>query len=76
MECPCPSSIKAKKLKYHSSWDWLIPVAKKCHKTANGKKFNKIIDDITIFDIDATYNAIVEFIMEYDIKRINKEMKE
>ena len=41
-------------LKFHCSWDWLIPVA------------NKFTDDIVIFEIDVTYSLVVDYIKEYN----------
>ena len=50
-------------LKYHSSWDWLMPVVEKCYD--NGADENEV-GDITHAlldcDIDHTYRAVVEFI--------------
>tara|TARA_R110000803_G_scaffold133018_2_gene200206 strand:- start:649 stop:915 length:267 start_codon:yes stop_codon:yes gene_type:complete len=51
-------------LKYHTSWDWLMPVVEKCY-TSNMQYPN---DDITqgLIDVDikATYQAVVEFIKQ------------
>ena len=50
-------------LKYHSSWDWLMPVVEKCYD--NGADENEV-GDITHAlldcDIDHTHRAVVEFI--------------
>ena len=58
-------------LKYHSSWDWLMPVVMKI-----SRKIDKPIDEVVslltevgsdnIWDIKSFYNAIVEFIKEYN----------
>ena len=50
-------------LKFHTSWDWLMPVVEKCYD--NGADENEV-GDITHAlldcDIDHTYKAVVEFI--------------
>ena len=58
-------------LKYHSSWDWLMPVVMKI-----SRKIDKPIDEVVslltevgsdkIWDIKSFYNAIVELIKEYN----------
>jgi hypothetical protein len=51
---------------FHTSWNWLMPVVNKCY-TSNMQHPN---DDITqgLIDVDikATYQAVVEFIKEYN----------
>ena len=53
-------------LKYHTSWDWLMPVVQKCfYGTAvqvedNQDNFFDIKNSLP--DMDATYKAVVEFI--------------
>ena len=60
-------------LKYHTSWDWLMPVVKKIlditfsddeKETSDSEYFYQIRDCIP--DIDHTYKAIIEFITEYN----------
>ena len=58
-----------KSLEYHTSWDWLIPVIKKCRTTEVDKNREigkqRLIDNInfTFFTLDllGTYNNIIEF---------------
>ena len=45
---------KLDELKFHTSWDWLIPVAQ------------MFTDSIIIFKIDVTYNLVLEYIKEYN----------
>ena len=47
---------------YHTGWDWLMPVARKCHSLGIG--------DVNIYgaDIDAVYKEVVEFIKQYNEK--------
>ncbi len=47
---------------YHKSWDWLMPVVQKCYKIDNEEGFDSLVDAVSTLDIDATYNAVVEFI--------------
>jgi len=47
--------------RYHSSWDWLMPVVQKIEKQ------NELIGaHILSTDIDATYKAVVKFIKTYN----------
>lgn len=58
-----------KGLKYHSSWDWLMPVVEKIENTFNVD--SAILTKSTVFNnqvivasskIEATYLAVIEFI--------------
>jgi hypothetical protein len=56
-------------LKYHTSWDWLIPVVDKCFQY--GELHNSYREQIIaslsgVIDIEDTYKAVVEFINEYN----------
>jgi len=63
---------------YHCSWDWLMPVIKKCRTTEVDKNREigkqRLIDNInfTFFTLDllGTYNNIIEFIKWYERKPI------
>lgn len=52
-------------LKYHSSWDWLMPVVNKCLNIYHVEQMN---DDLnfkfydSMGNINTTYNVVVEFI--------------
>jgi hypothetical protein len=54
-------------LKYHSSWDWLMPVVKKCC-ICNNKRGMTIFNqnDFYIGDIDAVWQSAVHFIKRYN----------
>lgn len=58
-------------LKYHSSWDWLMPVAQKCLEVYHIELMN---DDLnfkfydSIGDIENTHKAVVEFINQLNTK--------
>ncbi len=80
----CPLGVKTKiihsnDLKYHSSWDWLMPVVEKIEKThcinieyttcniadpANG--YEDIISTSEKTKIEATWKAVIEFINWYN----------
>ena len=58
--------------KYHESWDWLMPVHKKCMFTpefSGDDQFRTpLIDAVIDADIDRLYKAVVEFIKKYNEK--------
>ena len=65
--------------KYHTSWDWLMPVIMKCKESVdycneaiilltddNALKYHNIEDEmLSQLSIEDTYQAVVEFINEY-----------
>jgi hypothetical protein len=60
-------------LQYHTSWDWLMPVIKKCFKiaTALDISFDKMMekyrfDYIAYGDLDESYESVVEFIKQHN----------
>jgi hypothetical protein len=57
-------------LQYHTSWDWLMPVHKKCMFTpefsGDDQLRTPLIDAVIDADIDRLYEAVVEFIKEYN----------
>ena len=53
---------------YHSSWDWLMPVAEKCLITdepSDGQHYF-INDALLTCNIEVVYEAVVKFIKEYN----------
>ena len=50
---------KLDELKFHSSWDWLMPVINKCYQEHMSKH---IADAVMTCDIDEAYQVVVEFI--------------
>lgn len=54
--------------KFHTSWDWLIPVVEKCYEREQfGLSYNDIEKSLTgIIDIESTYKEIVRFIKRYN----------
>ena len=53
-------------LMFHTSWDWLMPVVQKCYKIDNEEGFDSLVDAVSTLDLDGTYNAVIEFIEEYN----------
>ena len=63
-------SVYVDKLKYHSSWDWLIPVVKKCligeAETNRPDLVSNIYESLVNLEIDLVYKDIIEFIKWYN----------
>ena len=59
-------------LKYHKSWDWLMPVVEEIYNTGLDEQNTNEIGDVTHalldVDINALHNAVVEFIEMYNQK--------
>jgi hypothetical protein len=54
-------------LKYHKSWDWLMPVVSQCFKTGDDTyEWDNIMDTLFTCDIDIVYTQVVEFINQYN----------
>ena len=52
-------------MRFHTSWDWLMPVLSKCFKTGDDtQEWDNIMDTLFTCDIDIVYAQIVEFINE------------
>lgn len=54
-------------LKYHTEWNWLMPVVSKCHKI-DESSIRLEIGHKNMYgaNIDIVYEAVVEFIKEYN----------
>ena len=49
--------------KFHTSWDWLMPVVRECFENgAEGNEIGDITHGLVDCDIDATYKGVVQFI--------------
>ena len=61
-----------KKLQYHTSWDWLMPVVNKCLITDDSTKPSlrwyrqNMVDALLTCNIGEMHNAVVEFINEHN----------
>ena len=57
-------------LKYHKSWDWLMPVANEIIKSRDEQNadwdLTKLKYALQTTNIELVYNAVVEFIKEYN----------
>lgn len=55
-------------LHYHTSWDWLMPVVEKMNTTELWEEYDisYLATYLVSTDINATYNAVIEFINEYN----------
>ena len=52
---------------YHTSWDWLIPVVKKCFCTGdNTFEWDAIMDAMWTCDIKIVHSVVVEFINQHN----------
>ena len=57
-------------LKFHSSWDWLMPVVEKCihspHREGMRRHVESIEQSLNSADIEYVYPAVVKFIKWYN----------
>lgn len=63
-------------MEYHWSWDWLMPVVRRCVEIAcdesqemfMSKQYTMLLDIVPMADIEETYKAVVEFVKKYNSK--------
>jgi len=62
------SIYKESEYKYHTSWDWLMPVVNKIedYLSDNVGKVGYFDDGLISNDIEVRYQAVVEFIKTYN----------
>ena len=58
-------------LSYNVSWDWLMPVVEKIDDMFGNDNqvddsINKVHNAVLLFDIDEVYQAVIEFIQNYE----------
>ena len=53
----------AEQMRYHTSWDWLMPVVDKCYQEHMSKH---IAEAVMTCDIGKAYKVVVEFIEMYN----------
>ena len=59
------SKIGNKGINYHTSWDWLMPVVKKCFCSGdNTFEWDAIMDAMWTCDIKIVHSVVVEFIKQ------------
>ena len=56
----------ADEMRFNESWDWLMPVVDKCYTSNMQHPNDNITQGLIDVDIKATYQAVVEFIKEYN----------
>ena len=57
-------------MKYHTSWDWLMPVLTKCMQTGGDTdKWDHLYNVLSELNIDELYKAVVEFIKDHNLKQ-------
>ena len=74
--CMCSEETEEKAMhgfasiaKYNSSWDWLMPIVKKCYYKAEdieAEEWCVRIQTAVVSDLNATYNEVIEFIKWYN----------
>ena len=64
-------------LKYHYSWDWLMPIIHKIEYISrkdeflyNSREYKKIKNTIATFNLEPTYFAVAKFIKMYKKRRV------
>ena len=64
-------------LKFHTSWDWLMPVVEKCLATDERTEFQHhfINDSLLTCDIEVVYDRVVEFIKDCEKKKPNRFLR-
>ena len=54
-------------MKYHTSWDWLMPVVNKCMQTGdNTDEWDALYDALSTVNKTNIYKAVIEFINQYN----------
>jgi len=54
--------------RFHTSWDWLMPVVEKCFDTQQPEEGQHyfINESLLTMDIEVVYDRVVEFIKQYN----------
>ena len=60
--------VKLDEMRFHTSWDWLMPVVVKCFNEddSNDDLNFRLNDALLETNIDSLYEAVVEFINEHN----------
>ncbi len=68
--------LNESELKYHTSWDWLMPVVQRCYDSgAEGECIGDITMHLTEGNIEGTYKAVVEYIEGLSVKSVEPDTK-
>ena len=61
---PFPPEVD--ELRYHTSWDWLMPVVEKISEVAAGGITYDIHQTLAVANMEKSYKSIIEFIEWYN----------
>ena len=54
-------------LLFHSSWDWLMPVLKKCYTVGDDTgQWDALFEALSTIEINEVYEAVVNFVQWYN----------
>ena len=68
--------LNESELKYHTSWDWLMPVVQKCYDSgAEGQCIGDITMHLTEGNLEGTYRAVVDYIEGLSVKSVEPDTK-
>ena len=59
-------------LEYHTSWDWLMSVIHKCFDVSDDGDMVDIMHHLQVADMKPTYQAVVEFINQYNTEQLHE----
>jgi hypothetical protein len=62
-------------MKYHTSWDWLMPVIEKCFDNSEDGDMQYIMHHLMVVDFDNTYKAVIQFIKVNKIEVLISKLK-
>jgi hypothetical protein len=69
---PMGIEVEEPYLPYDDSWDWLMPVVKKCREESNAEDshWESVYYSLEGCDIDVTYQSVVNFIKWYNEQKV------
>ena len=68
--------LNESELKYHTSWDWLMPVVQRCYDSgAEGQCIGDITMHLTEGNLEGTYRAVVDYIEGLSVKCVEPDTK-
>ena len=57
-------------MRFHTSWDWLIPVVDKCFDVAEDGDMVEIMHHLQVAVKDEVYREVIQFIDEYNARKL------